>query len=90
MVKNRTIKEIALDELHDLKVDSLYLKHCLSDLDILIARTNEKSDEDKATKIEMAFLIQDYDKYSQMLQGNTIVEMALREFIRNRYPNEII
>lgn len=90
MVKIRTIKEIALDELHDLEADSLYLKHCLSDLDILIARANEKLDEDKAKKITIAFLTQDYDKYSQMLQGNTIVEIALREFIHNRYPDEII
>ena len=90
MVKIRTIKEIALDELHDLEADSLYLKHCLSDLDILIARANEKLDEDNATKMAIAFLIQDYEKYEAMLQGNTVVEIALREFIHNRYPDEII
>ena len=94
MAKIRTMREIALEEYKSLEEDKAYQKSLKEDLDKMIDKTCadicKAEQEVIRLKFKLSELSTDRQKCLDAIQGNTIVQIALRDFIKNRYPDEII
>ncbi len=96
MENKRTIKEIALQEMHDLEEDVFYQENLIKDLGQLV-RTNfnyvrmATTHEQKSKFLDsIGILLRDQQKCLDVIQGDVVVLMALREFIKKRYPDESV
>jgi hypothetical protein len=90
---SKTIREIAVQCHKDLEDDKKHVMSSKNDAENRIKQIDEKinslENEITALKIERAICVVNRDKYDEIFKEDVITQIALRDFLKNRYDTII-